>query len=299
MAVPTPVTLHKTWRYCAHSLTHSSPNPRAHRLQLGKLRPRGGSDLPASHCAGEALGSDCQRGNPTLVSEGWQRPLPAGIAPLQPRGGSSAPAMAGGLAVGRSHLALRGPGGQQAGAPDGVAGPGAEGEVHRLLQPTHRFSKITIGCIYTFLKNRKSGNTPSFWAGQLPALPHPCSRPHMLIHVTLGLQEPCAFETTGGSPARRPGWQGPPTSALLTVSIRPSWPKVPGPLLQGHTHARTRTHTSARGALPVPLWSVRGTRARPEPLRPPQSGLAGGAAEHGMEPQADPQPGRGRGTGVP
>lgn len=185
------------------------------------------------------------------------------------------------------------------GAPDSVAGPGAEGEVHRLLQPTHRFSKITIGCIYTFLKNRKSGNTPSFWAGQLPALPHPSSRPHMLIHVTLGLQEPCAFETTGGSPARRPGWQGPPTSALLTVSIRPSWPKVPGPLLQGHAHARTRTHTSARGALPVPLWSVRGTRARPEPLRPPQSGLAGGAAEHGMEPQADPQPGRGRGTGVP
>lgn len=103
-----------------------------------------------------------------------------------------------------------------------VSGPGAEGEVHSLLQSTHSFSKIIIGCVYTLLKNRKSGNTPSFWAGQLPPLLHPCSRPHTLIHVTLGLQEACAFETTGGSPAGCPGWQGPPTSALLTVSIRSS-----------------------------------------------------------------------------
>lgn len=47
-----------------------------------------------------------------------------------------------------------------------------------------------------------------------------------------------------------------------------------------------RTHTRAH-TLPVPLWPVRGTRARPEPLRPLQPGVAGGAAEHEMEPRAD------------
>lgn len=49
---------------------------------------------------------------------------------------------------------------------------------------THRFSKIRIGCVYTFLKKQTIWQPPSFWAGQLPPLLHSCAHPHTLIHVT-------------------------------------------------------------------------------------------------------------------
>lgn len=109
-------------------------------------------------------------------SQECQRPRLASTAPLQPQGGSSAPATAG-LAVGRSHSALPGPGGRE---PAGWQGQ-EQREKYTVSFNPHSFPKIIIGCVYTLLKNRKSGNTPSFWAGQLPSLCTPVPAPTRLF----------------------------------------------------------------------------------------------------------------------